>query len=76
MQKVAGPVSSRTAAFLKQLLASQPSAALKAPVTFLAALTLSAELNSDYGAPNMTWVNYTVDAFGRTSTPLGDATDR
>lgn len=83
MQKVADPVSSRTAASLTGAWASQAGTTLTAPATFLLQLTFPAQLQNYYGAPGVAWANYTVAAdgsvwvelqmFNKTSTRLGEA---
>jgi hypothetical protein len=83
MQQAANPISSRTAASLVSLWASQPGPTYTAPATFLARLSFPAFLNQQYGAPGDIWMNYTVDTdgsvsiqasfFNKTATRLGEA---
>jgi hypothetical protein len=83
MQKVANPIESRTFATLTAAWASQSGTTLTAPASFLVSVSFPALLNTYYGAPSTSYINYTVNVdgtvsldvqlFNKTSTRLGEA---
>lgn len=84
MQTTANPAASVTVAQLTAAWSSAPGPALTAPATLLASVTFPPSLHTDYGAPAVVWLNYTVAADGsvritvtalnKTATRLGEAT--